>query len=312
MLLAVDFETFRQLTVDGFFRGCSYGLLGVGFALILGVTGRFHFAYGFTYTFAAYLAYTFRFRGNLPWPIGTFWGAVITAVLLTAVLGALMEGIVYRPLAVNAGPNALLAVFVAALGLGIAGINIISLFWGSQSQNYFGPQKESIEVWGTIFINFDVWQAASAITITLLLAAMLRYSALGRRIKATRVNADLAKTIGINADRTYLICFFLGTICAGVAAFWYALKFTVSPEIGYTPVIYAFVVAFLAGTARSPIRVFLTGILVALIEQYSSIWLSVRWTQTAVFVVLVGYLTYLAIKSSAWSARIRLPRMRKA
>ena len=49
-MLAVTFETFRQLTVDGFFRGCSYGLLGVGFALILGVTGRFHFAYGFTYT----------------------------------------------------------------------------------------------------------------------------------------------------------------------------------------------------------------------------------------------------------------------
>ena len=56
------FETVRQLTVDGFFRGCSYGLLGVGFALILGVTGRFHFAYGFTYTLAVYLAFTFTFR----------------------------------------------------------------------------------------------------------------------------------------------------------------------------------------------------------------------------------------------------------
>jgi hypothetical protein len=75
--------------------------------------------------------------------------------------------------------------------------------------------------------------------------------------------------------------------------------------MGATPVIYAFVVAFLAGTARSPIRVFVIGILIGLIEQYSSIWLSVRWTQTAVFVILVGYLTYLAIKTSAWRARFR-------
>lgn len=307
MQLAVDFQTFRQLTVDGFFRGCSYGLLGVGFALILGVTGRFHFAYGFTYTLAAYLAYTFTFRVDLP-----FWPSAVIGVLLAAVLGALMERVIYRPLALNAGPTALLAVFVAALGLGIAGDNMIRLFWGSQTQNYFGPKKVAYEVWGTIFINFDVWQGVSAIVITGALAAMLRFSALGRRIKATRVNPDLARTIGINADRTYVICFFLGTICAGTAAFWYGIKFTVDPGMGYSPVIYAFVVAFLAGTARSPLRVLLIGILVAMIEQYSSIWLSVRWTQTAVFVVLVGYLTVLAVRTSAWSARLRIPNLRKA
>ena len=66
--------------------------------------------------------------------------------------------------------------------------------------------------------------------------------------------------------------------------------------MGFKPVIFAFVVAFLAGTASSPIRVFVTGIVVALIEQYSSIWLSVRWTQTAVFVVLVVYLSCLSLE----------------
>src|SRR5258708_8496875 len=75
--------------------------------------------------------------------------------------------------------------------------------------------------------------------------------------------------------------------------------------MGFTPVIYAFVVAFLAGTARSPIRVFVTGIIVALIEQYSSIWLSARWTQTAVFVVLVAYLSVLAFRASSYSTRLR-------
>jgi branched-subunit amino acid ABC-type transport system permease component len=300
VILAVDAETVRQLTVDGFFRGCSYGLLGVGFALILGVSGRFHFAYGFTYTLAVYLAFTFTFRVDLP-----FWPSAVLGVVLAAVVGALIERVVYRPLAANAGSTALLAVFVAALGLGIAGDNLVRLFWGSETQAYFGPAKKPYNVWDTIFLNYDVWQASSGIVITLLLAMMLRYTALGRRIKATRVNPELARTIGIDADSTYVICFFLGTICAGVAAIWYGLKFTVDPGMGYSPIIYAFVVAFLAGTTRSPIRVFVTGVIVALIEQYSSIWLSVRWTQTAVFVVLVGYLTVLAVRSSAFAARFR-------
>src|SRR6185312_6020295 len=119
-MLALTFQTFRQLTVDGFFRGCTYGLLGAGFALILGVTGRFHFAYGFTYVLAVYLAFTFTFRVH--WE---FWIAAVVGILLTAALGGGIERFVYRPLAKNAGATALLAVFVAALGLGIAGENIV-------------------------------------------------------------------------------------------------------------------------------------------------------------------------------------------
>ena len=301
MILGVlDVETVKQLTVDGFYRGCSYGLLGAGFALILGVTGRFHFAYAFTYTFAVYMAYQFTFPLGLP-----FWPSAILGVLVSAVVGVLIERIVYRPLAANAGANALLAIFVASLGLGIAGENAIRLYWGSETQSYYGPDKVAYTLWDTTFINFDVWQAASAIFLVLALWALLRWTPLGRQIKATRVNPELARIIGINANTIYLIVFFIGSLFAGVAAIWYGLKYTVDPAMGFTPVIYAFVVAFLAGTASSPIRVFLTGIVVALIEQYSSIWLSARWTQTAVFVVLVLYLSVLAFKASSLSTRLR-------
>ena len=266
------------------------------------MTGRFHFAYGFTYTLAAYMAFTFTFRVDIP-----FWPGAVLGVLVAALVGASIERFVYRPLAANAGPNALLAVFVAALGLGIVGDNLVRLFWGSETQAYFGPTKKAYHVWDTVFLNFDVWQAASGIVITILLALMLRYSALGRRIKATRGQPRPRPD-----DRHRRRCDVRHLLLPRhdlrrVAAIWYALKFTVDPAMGSAPIIYAFVVAFLAGTARSPIRVFVTGIVVALIEQYSSIWLSVRWTQTAVFVVLVGYLTVLAVRSSAFTARFRRP-----
>jgi branched-subunit amino acid ABC-type transport system permease component len=292
MFARFDATTVAQLTASGIFRGAAYGLLGVGFALILGVTGRFHFAYSFTYTLAAYMAFTFRFRGpKLP-----FWISAFLGIVVATLIGIAIERLIYRPLARRAGATALLAVFVAALGIGIAGQNLVALLWGQATQAFYGPAKKGWHLGSTTFENFDVWQTLSALALVLLLTALLRYTGLGRAIKATRVNPELATVIGINANIIYLVCFGIGTFLAGVSAFWYGLQFTVEPNMGQRPVIFAFVVAFLAGTARSPLRVFFTGIAVALVEKWSSIWLSTRWTDTAVFVILVGYLVSLSLR----------------
>jgi branched-subunit amino acid ABC-type transport system permease component len=49
-------NNFEQLLVNGAITGTAYGLLGVAFGMILGVTGRFHFAFAFTYAVSAYVA----------------------------------------------------------------------------------------------------------------------------------------------------------------------------------------------------------------------------------------------------------------
>jgi branched-subunit amino acid ABC-type transport system permease component len=288
ILGAFDIETLSQLTANGLIAGASYGLLGVGFALILGVTGRFHFAYSITYTLAAYFIFTL-------WDWGlNLWLALIVGLVLISAVGAVTEHWVYRPIAVRAGGTALLAVFVAALGITIAGSNLIQLLWGSQNQNLYGP-KQSTVIWGDArFLNFDLWSVSTAVALVALLSLLLRYTGLGRAIKATRVNPELASIIGISIKSVHIVVFAVGTLFAGFAAFFYALKFTIDPAMGLRPVIFAFVVAFLGGTASPPIRVFLTGVAISLIEQWSSIWLSVRWTQTAVFVILVVYLVFKA------------------
>jgi branched-subunit amino acid ABC-type transport system permease component len=300
VLAVVSLESFAQLTANGVSRGAAYGLLGAGFAIILGVTGRFHFAYSFTYTLSAYMAFTFWDRGGLP-----FWPAAVLGILSSAAAGVVIERVVYRPLALRAGATALLAIFVASLGIGIAGENAIRLFWGSESQAYFGPSQSAWSIGDVTFLNFDVYQTLTALVLVLALGALLRYTSLGRRIKATRVNPELATIIGINADAVYLVCFAIGSLFAAVAAFWYAVQFTVEPSMGQRPVIFAFVVAFLAGTASHPVRVFFAGIVVALVEQWSSMFMSVRWTQTAVFVLLLGYLVARSVQTMPIVVRLR-------
>src|SRR4051812_16809920 len=113
-----------QSVYDGIATGSAYALLGVAFALILGVTGRFHFAFGIIYALTAYIAAVVITDWGLP-----LLPALLIGLLVAVVLGALVEALVYRPVASRAGENALLAVFVASLGLVIAGENVIRLIW---------------------------------------------------------------------------------------------------------------------------------------------------------------------------------------
>jgi branched-chain amino acid transport system permease protein len=306
LLAVLSFDSVSQLTVVAIRNGAFYGLLGVGFALILGVTGRFHYAYSFTYALAAYLVFTFIDRSHL-----SLWPAAILGILLVTILGVAIERFIYRPLAAGAGANALLAIFVASLGLGIAGENIIRLFWSSASQQLQGVTVKPYHLGHTNFLNLDVYQVVVAVVLVAILTVALRYTGFGRAIKATRSNPDMARIIGLNPNTIYLSCFAIGTFFGSVAAFWRGMEFNVQPDMGFQPVIFAFVVAFLAGTASSPARVFIVGIVVSLIEQYSSIWLSARWTQLAVFVVLVAYLVSLSFNARAILARL-LPSSRTA
>ncbi len=298
-MLAVTFDTVRQLITSGIVNGSSYGILGVAFALILGVTGRFHFAFGVLYTLAAFFAFTFFDRVGLPFLVSAAAGVVITTVM-----GVTIEAVIYRPLAARAGSNALLAIFVASLGLTIAGSNLIQIFWGAQTHSLLGIQIKPFELLGANIINIDVYSVTTFVLLVALLSSLLRFTGLGRAIKATRSNPEMALLIGVDPARIYLVVFAIASLLAGTAAIFASLKYSVEPTMGFRPVVLAFVVAFLGGTANSPVRVFLTGIGIGLIETISSIWLPVRWTQLVVFVLLVLYMISFSI-NRAMFARVR-------
>jgi branched-chain amino acid transport system permease protein len=307
-LLAIDvtWDQVSQLLVIGVINGAAYGVLGIGFAMILGVTGRFHFAFGFTYALAAYGVFWAYGRAGLPYIV-----AVLFGILVCVLVGVGMERFAYRTLANQAGAAALLAVFVASLGLAIAGENVIRLTFSSAAQQIGGATSLRTPIhWGpTSFRWLDVWQVVSGLVLTVLLTLLLRYTGLGRAIKATRGNPEMARIIGIKPNRIYIICFAIGSLFAGVAAYWYGAKYSVQADMGFKPVIFAFVVGFLAGTASPPLRIFVVGILVSIVEQLSSIFLEVRWTQLVVFVILVVYLGALSIEPRKVYAAIRHPRL---
>lgn len=288
-------DTFLQLTATGISRGAAIGLLSVGVALVLSVTQRFHFAYGALYMLTPYLAYTFHELGLFPPLVDAtvgFWLAVGLAIALTALAGGAVERHLYRRIEHVTEGNVILAVFVASLGLNIALQNTVVLIWGSQAQPFVGPTPERV-AWGPVrLLNFDIWQVIVYTALTVAVAGVLRFTPVGRAVRALRSNRTLAHTLGVRTGRIGVGVFIVATALAGVVAIGQGLQFTVEPTMGDRPLIYANVGAFLAGTSSPPMRVFATGMGLVVVEQWSSMWLSVRWSQTAVFIILVAFLLW--------------------
>jgi branched-chain amino acid transport system permease protein len=278
-------QQIEQLAVDGAINGSFYALLGVGFGLILGVTGRFHYAFALVFTFAAYVTSVMESAAGLPVIV-----AVIAGLLAAAVLGVAIEHMIYRPLALVSGPLSLLTVFISSLGVTIAGVNLITLAWSAQSRSLKLVPVTPLQIGDVTFTTLDLSLVVSAWILIAALAVILSFTDLGRSIRAVRGNPVLSRMMGTDPGHIYLAVFAIGSVLCGVAGILNGARFAVLPDMGDRPVVFAFVVAFLGGTRRSPFVVGLAGLFIGLVESLSGFFVSPQWTSLVVFSVLFVYL----------------------
>lgn len=288
----IGIDSFRQVAqaiVSGIITGASYGLLGAALALILSVTSRFHFAIGSTYMVTAYIA-----------AVGVgIWGlplipAALVGLAVATVFALLIEGVIYRPLADRAGDGGLLPVFVASLGIVIITENLVRLVWGSNTRNLGGFPQHTYNIGNVTFTLLDVTLVVVTLVLLGALSLALSRTILGEQIRAVRGNPLMAQAVGVSVRRIFYVVFAIGTLIAGVAALFDGMKFAVNPNMGNEPIFYAFVVAFVAGSQRTPIVVGLVGIAIGLAESISTIWVSDNVSALTVFGLLF---VILAVRS---------------
>ena len=296
-----------QALVNGVINGCAYGLLAVGFALILSVTGRFHFAYAFTYALAAFLAAVLERVYGVP-----FLPSAAAGLAAAAAAGVAGDAVVYRPLSDRAGGGAMLVVFVASLAIVIAGENALSLAWGPGPRNLTGIGTHSISVAGATFTTLDLISVALSVVLCGGLWLLLSRSHFGREIKAVRANAQMSTALGIDVHRVHTAVFVLGSLVGGVAALLDGLKYAASPTMGENAVFYALIVTFLAVSSSSPLRLLSVGVGVGLVERVASLWLSPQLSTGVVFVLLLAFLSHRSLRLALGGRSLSLLARRRA
>jgi len=160
--------------------------------------------------------------------------------------------------------------------------------FGSERRGVSGLIDGSL-VWGPVIVSYErIMIVGVAGVVGVGVWAFIRFSALGKAIRATSQDPDAAQTLGIDTQRVYTYTFGIGAALAGLAGGLLISIFPAHPTVGFQPVIKSIAVVILGGLGNVPgaiIAAFMLGI----IEAYSTFFMSAGWQNVVVagLVVLI-------------------------
>jgi branched-chain amino acid transport system permease protein len=271
-----------QATVNGLVVGLLYLLMAVGFTLVFGVMRMVNFAHGEFYMLGAFAAYALVVKLSLP-----FLLAVALSAVLAIVFGSLVEWLILKPFRKDE-----LNGMITTIGLALILQNLALMVFGPDPVSLPSTASGTLSVLGVTVANSRLFVVAFALAVLMALYAFLKHSAAGRGLRAVVEDADIAAIQGVRSRLYYPLGFGIGIGLAAIAGALMAPLFSVSPFMGATPLLKAFMVVILGGLGSIP-GAALAGLCLGLLESYSSLFLNSSTADMLIFIlVVVGMLVF--------------------
>jgi len=233
-------DAILQIVITGLTLGSMYALGSVGLALTYGTMGMFNMAHGVFMTIGAYASYTAATLWGVPLPF-----AILTGILTGGFFGALMHLFIVRFMLHREDFQT--TIMVATAGVAILFQDMILKQYGAY------PFKQPAQIEGLYRIGNTVitYQAiaimATAAVFIGAMAWLLTKTRFGLAIRATAMNQDAAKLMGVKTDLTYLQVMMIAGTLAAAAGILISSLASLSPAMGTNPLIRAFVICVVAG-----------------------------------------------------------------
>jgi len=254
----MDASVLLQITVWGLYAGCIYVLLAIGLNLIFGVMKVVNFAHGEFLMLGAYATFWITASTGM-----NPYYAVPAAMLLIAVLGILVERLLFRPIR---GTGKLNEIFLS-LGLIYLFQNLAAVLWTTNSRSIHSPYAENSLSMGSLKLPYD-YIIIILLTGFFLIAFYLfmRRTRIGRAMRATSQNREAAELMGINVGRMDMASFAIGSALAAAAGSLCVISGQlVTPYMGSILSLKGFAVVIIGGLGSIPGAV-LAGLILGLTE----------------------------------------------
>jgi branched-chain amino acid transport system permease protein len=277
------FEQVLQPTISGLLAGGVYALPAAGLTLVWGVMKIVNIAHGVLALLAAYVALTlFQSLGLDP---------LLALVVLVPVFFGVGMGVhrgLVQPVANQPEIRSLMVLFAFTIVLE----NVITRVWSADFRT-LSPSyaAHSYDIAG---LNVSIARSIAfvlAVVSVFGLDLILKRTYFGKAIRATAQNPSAAMLAGIDTGRIGVLAFGLGTALAAIAGVALALIYTIQPTVHVLWVVKAFLVAVLGGVAN--VRgALVAGVLLGLAESYLGTFVTFRWVDFSVFVLLLLILLF--------------------
>src|SRR5713101_3469241 len=236
----MDFATFLIQLLNAVQYGLLLFLVASGLTLIFGIMGIINLAHGSFYMIGAYLAWSLSGR------FGNFWVAVALGIVLTVLLGMLLEWLLIKRLYQRDHLYQVLLTY----GLILIFEELRSITWGDDVHGVPIPDVLSASIPLTDTLAYPVyrlWMSGVCVVLALLMYWLIQHTRLGMMIRAGASNRDMAQSLGINSQLLYRLVFALGVALAAFAGMIAAPVSSVFPGMGGQVLIICFVVVVIGG-----------------------------------------------------------------
>ena len=230
----------EQVIANGLYLGAQYALIALGLTLIFALMNVLNFAHGQMYVLGGFVTYTVYGRLGMP-----FWLALFVSGATLAIIGALIEKFLFRPVirrSLREESTMLLAAAIAFL------LDALILLIFGEKQRGVPKIISGVFVSDTLIMPYDrILVGALAIAFIAAFVLFMQYSKPGRAMRALAQDRVAAQLMGVRVDRYSMIGFALGAMLAGVVGGLLVVITGVSSGIGGPISIKAFMMVMIGG-----------------------------------------------------------------
>lgn len=234
--------TWAQTALDATALGAQYALYALGIAIIFGIMNLINFAQGDFIVAAQYAIFVLAGLSlGLPLVI-----IIVGSVGVAIALALMTERVAFRPIR-TANPATLL---ITSFAVSYLLQNVATLIFTAlpQTFNIAPGLNTTFEFHGVHVVKLNLVTIGLVAVLIVGLGAFLRWTTLGAEMRAAAEDFEMARILGVQANRVIGVAFGISGLLAAAAAFLLAVQTGyVSPTTGLTPVLYAFIAAILGG-----------------------------------------------------------------
>ncbi|MEA2211898.1 MAG: branched-chain amino acid transport system permease protein [Solirubrobacteraceae bacterium] len=200
----------------GLVSAAVLALAAVGFTLQFAVTNILNLAYGGVMVVSAYAAYALNNHGV------SIWIAAVAAVLTGAALSVFLNNVIYTPF--QRRGTSPIAMVIVALGMTLILVFGTQALAGPTNVSYSLSQGKLVKLGSIELTVVQLGIIGLSIVVMIGVHALIRYTRLGKAMRATAANRDLAKNCGIRTDRVVMVTWLITGALCGLAGLTFAVN----------------------------------------------------------------------------------------